>query len=92
RLAPDAGMLFEYPAPTVARFWMHNTLIPLDMLFVAGSGRIVSIAARAPPLSDAIISSVAPVLGVVELPGGTAARLGIKPSDQVLAAFFGSSR
>ncbi|MGH7099951.1 MAG: DUF192 domain-containing protein [Stellaceae bacterium] len=92
RLAPDAGMLFEYPAPTVARFWMHNTLIPLDMLFVAGSGRIASIAARAPPLSDAIISSAAPVRGVVELPGGTAARLGIKPSDRVLAAFFGSPR
>lgn len=91
-LAPDAGMLFEYPAPTVAQFWMRNTLIPLDMLFVEGGGRIVNITARAHPLSDAIIASAAPVRGVIELPGGTAARLGIVPGDRVLAAFFGNSR
>jgi uncharacterized membrane protein (UPF0127 family) len=88
-LAPDAGMLFEYPTPTLARFWMHNTLIPLDMLFVDGKGRIVNIAPRAHPLSDAIITAAAPVRGVVELRGGTAARLGITPGDHVLGAFFG---
>lgn len=88
-LAPDAGMLFEYATPTVAEFWMHDTLIPLDMLFVDGRGRIVNIAPRARPMSDAIISAAAPVRGVVELPGGTAARLGIRPGDRVLGAFFG---
>jgi uncharacterized membrane protein (UPF0127 family) len=90
-LAPDAGMLFEYPNPTVAQFWMHNTLIPLDMLFVDGSGRIVSIAPRAHPLSDAIITAAAPVSGVVELKGGTAARLDIVPGDRVLGTFFGDA-
>jgi uncharacterized membrane protein (UPF0127 family) len=88
-LAPDAGMLFAYPAPTLARFWMHNTLIPLDMLFVDGKGRIVTIAARARPLSDRIITAAAPVRAVIELNGGTAARLGIKPGDRVLGAVFG---
>ena len=91
-LAPDAGMLFEYPAPTVAQFWMHNTLIPLDMLFVDGSGRIVNIARRARPLSDALIASAAPVRAVLELNGGTAARLGIKPGDRVISRFFGNAR
>jgi uncharacterized membrane protein (UPF0127 family) len=88
-LAPNAGMLFEYPAPTLAQFWMHNTLIPLDMLFVDGKGRIVNIAPRAHPLSDAIIPAAAPVRGVIELKGGTAARLGIRPGDHVRGAFFG---
>jgi uncharacterized membrane protein (UPF0127 family) len=91
-LAPDAGMLFEYPAPTMAEFWMRNTLIPLDMLFVDQTGRIVNIAARTRPLSEAIIPAAAPVLGVVELKGGTAARLGIRPGDHVLGAFFGDLR
>lgn len=92
RLAPDAGMIFEFPAPTVARFWMHNTLIPLDMLFVDGAGRIVNVAERARPMSDAVISAAAPVRAVVELPGGTAVRLGIKPGDRVLSPFFGDAR
>ncbi|HJU15552.1 MAG TPA: DUF192 domain-containing protein [Stellaceae bacterium] len=92
RLAPDSGMLFEFDAPTVARMWMHNTLIPLDMLFVDGSGRIVNIAANATPMSDAVIAAAAPVRAVVELPGGTAARLDAKPGDRVLSPFFGNLR
>jgi uncharacterized membrane protein (UPF0127 family) len=91
-LAADAGMLFEFTAPTVARMWMHDTLIPLDMLFVAGDGRIVNIAEEARPLSDAVISAAAPVRAVVELEGGTAARLDIKPGDRVLSPFFGNAR
>jgi uncharacterized membrane protein (UPF0127 family) len=89
-LAADAGMLFAFDAPIVARMWMHDTLIPLDMLFVAGDGRIVNIAEHARPMSDAVISAAAPVRAVIELPSGTAARLGIKPGDRVLGAFFGS--
>lgn len=92
RLAPDAGMLFAYATPTLAQFWMHNTLIPLDMLFVDGNGRIVHVAPRARPLSDAIVSWADPVRAVIELPGGTATRLGIKPGDRVLGAFFGNAR
>jgi uncharacterized protein len=89
-LAPDAGMLFDFKTPTVATMWMRNTLIPLDMLFVAGDGHIVNIHERAVPQSDAIIAAAAPVRAVIELNGGTAARLGIKPGDKVVYPIFGS--
>jgi uncharacterized protein len=89
-LAPDAGMLFDFKQPTMATMWMRNTLIPLDMLFVDANGRIVNIHERAVPRSDAIIAAASPVRAVIELNGGTAARLGIKPGDRVLFPIFGS--
>jgi uncharacterized protein len=89
-LAPDAGMLFDFRQPTMATMWMHNTLIPLDMLFVDAKGTIVNIEQRAVPESDAIISAAAPVRAVIELNGGTAARLGIAPGDRVLYPIFGT--
>ncbi len=89
-LAPDAGMLFDFKEPTMATMWMRNTLIPLDMLFVDEQGRIVNIRERAVPQSDAIIAAAAPVRVVIELNGGTASRLGIKPGDRVLFKIFGS--
>jgi uncharacterized protein len=88
-LAPDAGMLFDFKQPTMATMWMHNTLIPLDMLFVDAKGTIVNIEQRAVPESDAIISAAAPVRAVIELNGGTAARLGIAAGDRVLYPIFG---
>ncbi len=88
-LAPDAGMLFDFKAPTVATMWMRNTLIPLDMLFVNAAGTIVTIRARAIPGSDAIISAGVPVRAVLELNGGTAERLGIAPGDRVRHPIFG---
>ncbi len=90
-LAPDAGMLFDFKQPTMATMWMHNTLIPLDMLFVDERGRIVNIYERAVPQSDAIIAAEAPVRVVIELNGGTAARLGIRPGDRVWSKIFGSN-
>ena len=87
-LAPDAGMLFVYPQPTVATMWMKNTLIPLDMLFVDPRGRIVNIQQRAVPQSLDVISAAAPVRAVIELNGGTAARLGIELGDKVLHPAF----
>ncbi|MGH7045654.1 MAG: DUF192 domain-containing protein [Stellaceae bacterium] len=90
-LAPDAGMLFDFKAPTMATMWMHNTLIPLDMLFVDQRGRIVNIAQRAVPESDQTIAAAAPVRAVIELNGGTAERLGIKPGDRVLYPIFGDA-
>ena len=89
-LPADAGMLFDFKAPQPAMMWMKNTLIPLDMLFVDGQGRIVSLHERAVPGSLETIGSGAPVRAVVELNGGTVARLGIKPGDRVLFPIFGN--
>ena len=90
-LAPDAGMLFDYMAPSMAMMWMKNTLIPLDMLFVDTQGRIVNIHERAVPGSLDTISAAAPVRAVIELNGGTAARLGIRPGDRVMFPIFGNA-
>src|ERR1700760_741881 len=90
-LAPDAGMLFDYKEPTAATMWMRNTLIPLDMLFVDAQGRIVNIHERAVPQSLDVIAAAAPVRAVIELNGGTAARLGIQPGDRVVYSIFGGT-
>jgi len=89
-LAPDAGMLFDYQTPSMASMWMKNTLIPLDMLFVDAAGHIVNIHERAVPGSLDAIAAAAPVRAVIELNGGTAARLGIRPGDRVIYPIFGS--
>jgi hypothetical protein len=91
-LAPDAGMLFDYQTPSMASMWMKNTLIPLDMLFVDATGHIVNIHERAVPGSLDAIAAAAPVRAVIELNGGTAERLGIRPGDRVIYPIFGSFR
>ena len=90
-LAPDAGMLFDYGQPMPAMMWMKNTLIPLDMLFVDAKGRIVNIRERAVPGSLDTIPAAGPVRATIELNGGTAARLGIKPGDKVVHPIFGTA-
>jgi uncharacterized membrane protein (UPF0127 family) len=90
-LAPDAGMLFDYQTPSMATMWMKNTLIPLDMLFVDAAGRVVNIHERAVPGSLDAIAAAAPVRAVIELNGGTAARLGIRPGDRVQFPIFGNA-
>jgi hypothetical protein len=90
-MAPDAGMLFDYKTPTLATMWMRNTLIPLDMLFVDEQGRIVNIHERAVPQSLDVIAAAAPVRAVIELNGGTAARLGIVQGDRVQHPIFGNA-
>lgn len=82
-LAPDAGMLFDFePAQPVA-MWMKNTFVPLDMIFIGQGGVIVHVARDTQPLSLRMIESPVPVRGVLELPAGTTARLGIRPGDRV---------
>lgn len=88
-LAADAGMLFDFGEDRPVTMWMHNTLIPLDMLFVASDGRVVGIKERAVPGSSEIISSPQPVRGVLEVNGGTAHRLGLAPGDRVVHPMFG---
>jgi uncharacterized membrane protein (UPF0127 family) len=84
----DHGMLFEFPAPQAASFWMKNTFIPLDIVFVDQSGRIATIAADAAPESLAPIPSRVAVAGAIEINGGLAAKLGLKPGDMVIHPFF----
>jgi hypothetical protein len=87
-MAPDAGMLFDFGHPTTTTFWMKNTFIPLDMLFVGADGLVVNIHERAVPMSEAMIPSQGTVRAVIELNGGTVARLGIRPGDRVLYPIF----
>jgi uncharacterized protein len=82
-LPPNEGMLFPQSAPQVAHFWMKNTYIPLDMVFVGEDGRIAKIIADARPFSLAVLSSDVPVIAVLEIDGGEAARLGIAVGDRV---------
>jgi uncharacterized protein len=91
-LPPATGMLFDFKRPQEVAFWMKNTLIPLDMLFVSARGRILAVHRNAVPLSLATIASPVPVRAVIELAGGTAARLGIAPGDRVLSRIFGDAR
>jgi uncharacterized membrane protein (UPF0127 family) len=87
-LAPDAGMLFDYGTTQPVSFWMRNTYIPLDMIFISDTGRVAAIHERAVPLSEQPIPSPVPVRAVLEVNGGTAARLGIKPGDRVIHRIF----
>ncbi len=76
-LAPDAAMLFPFPQPKYASFWMKNTLIPLDIVFVRSDGTIDRIAENTVPMSEIPVASGGEVAAVLELAGGTAERLGI---------------
>jgi uncharacterized protein len=82
-MGPDEGMIFPMDPPRMASFWMRNTVIPLDLIFVGVDGRISNIAANAEPYSERPLPSVGEVKGVLELKGGRAAELGIVPGDKV---------
>ena len=88
-LAPDAGMLFVYGDDRTHSFWMKNTLIPLDILFVKANGEIARIAANTKPLSEESIPSLVPVRAVLEIPAGRAAQLGVAVGDIVRHPVFG---
>jgi uncharacterized membrane protein (UPF0127 family) len=89
RMRPRTGMIFEFGKDVNQEFWMKNTLIPLDLLFIAPDGRIIRIAASAKPQSEATIDSMGIVRGVLEVAGGTSERLGIKAGDRVHHPAFG---
>jgi uncharacterized membrane protein (UPF0127 family) len=82
-LGADEGMIFPFQFPRPATFWMRNTLIPLDLIFVREDGIIVRIAANAVPMSEDTIASGEPVAAVLEIKGGRAAELGIAEGDRV---------
>ncbi|KKB10291.1 hypothetical protein VE26_05185 [Devosia chinhatensis] len=82
-LAPDAGMLFDFEAERLVSFWMKNTLIPLDMLFITADGTISNIHVNAVPHDETSIPSEGPVQYVLEIPGGRSVELGIEAGDTV---------
>ncbi len=82
-LATDAAMLFVFDPPRRVRFWMKNTYISLDMLFADERGRIVAIAERTEPESLEPHGPASAVGAVLEINGGLAERLGIRPGDAI---------
>lgn len=83
RLAPETGMLFVFPVAEEHSFWMQNTLIPLDMIFIDDTGTVVGIIERAEPLTTAMRSVGKASRYVLEVAGGLAAERGIRPGDRV---------
>jgi uncharacterized membrane protein (UPF0127 family) len=84
----DRGMLFDFGRVEPVAMWMQNTYLPLDMLFIRPDGTVARIAANTEPLSTRTIPSGEPVLAVLELNAGTAARLGIKAGDRIEHSLF----
>jgi len=89
-LPPDQGMLFLFEQPRYAAFWMKNTYLSLDIVFIGRDGVVVNIASNTRPQSLDPIESEAPVKGVLEVLAGTAARIGLTPGAHVLHPAFGS--
>ena len=87
-LADTAGMLFPYTPPRELTMWMKNTYIPLDMVFIRADGIVHRIEVSTEPLSETVISSGGPMAAVLELAGGAAERLGLKPGDRVVHPLF----
>ena len=92
QLADDKGMLFYYRTPQEISMWMRNTYIPLDMVFIRADGVVHRIEARTEPLSETIIRSRGDVTACLELAGGAAERLGLKPGDRIEHPLFSPSR
>ena len=82
-LAPDRGMIFPYDVPTPASFWMKNTLIPLDMIFIRSDRTVARIEANTAPLSLDPVPAGEPVIAVLELAGGRSAELGITAGARI---------
>ena len=91
-MGPNQGMLFDFKTTQPVAFWMKNTLIPLDMLFITADGHVLSVAHDAIPMNETPIPSGGSVLAVFEIAGGRAAALGIEPGDMVHERIFKHGR
>ena len=89
-LADDRGMLFQFPDSAERSFWMRNTPSPLDIVYIDGAGRIVSIARYTTPNSDAGIPSNGAATGVLEVRAGRMEEIGAEAGDEVRHPFFGN--
>lgn len=88
-MAADHGMLFEYQSEQPVTFWMHNTYLPLDLVFIDKGGRVLNVARDAKPMDESLIPSAGPALGVLELDAGTAKTIDLKAGDVVHHTMFG---
>ncbi len=82
-MAADHGMVFDFGVERPVAFWMHNTLIPLDMVFIRADGGVLNIAKNTTPLSDASVPSDGPVRYVLEINGGVSDEIGLAPGDTI---------
>jgi len=87
-LPEGSGMLFDFHRDQEVSFWMQNTYIPLDMIFIRGDGQILRIEENTMPLSTRMIPSRGAVRAVLEVIGGTSRKLGIAPGDRVASPIF----
>ncbi len=87
-LAPNRGMLFDFGRSQELAFWMRNTLIPLDIVYIRADGQVLSIVRNARPLDESPLPSNGQARAVLELAGGRAAQLGLLPGDRVLHRIF----
>ncbi|MBX9745533.1 MAG: DUF192 domain-containing protein [Hyphomonadaceae bacterium] len=87
-LPDDRGMLFHFQEPEMASFWMRNTPSSLDIIFIGVDGRILNIAERTTPYSEAPVPAVGLTRGVLEIRGGRAAELGLRAGDRVRHRIF----
>jgi uncharacterized membrane protein (UPF0127 family) len=87
-LPEGTGMLFDFKIEQDVAFWMQNTYVPLDMIFIRADGRILRIAENAEPMSTKQIPSGGKVLAVLEVVAGTARKLGIMAGDRVAHPIF----
>ena len=82
-------MLFDFRGPTDnVAFWMRNTLIPLDIVYIRPDGRVLSIARNARPLDETPLPAGGQIRAVLELAGGRAAQIGLLPGDKVAHRIF----
>lgn len=89
-LPEGQGMLFDFHQEQNVSFWMQNTYISLDMIFIRADGRILRIAENTEPLSTRLVPSGGPVRAVLEVIAGTSRKLGIAPGDRVASPIFDS--
>lgn len=82
KMPRDTGMAFPMSPPRPAGFWMENTALPLDIIFVSPAGRVLNVR-RGQPYSQEVLNSAGATAEVIELAAGEADRIGLKPGDRV---------
>ncbi len=91
-LPKDRGMIFLYDPPQATSMWMRNTFIPLDIIFITEQGTVLRIEANTEPFSTDIINSGGETAAVLELNGGEAEKVGLKPGDRVVFPGIGTEK